>query len=90
MGLEKRSGSKWWCGSYTVDGERLCVNLGLRIVGEPGQQQFIASEARAQAKLDKLISESSERQSSVEMLKKLHEIRTGKEIGSIELSATAA
>lgn len=89
MGLEKRSGSKWWYGSYTVDGERLCVNLGLRIVGEPGQQQFIASEARAQAKLDKLISESRERQSSVEMLKKLHEIRTGKEIGSIELSAMA-
>ncbi len=89
MGLERRAESGWWYGRYEVDGKRVCKALGVRVRGKPGEQQFIQSEAKAQAKLDTLVEQAKDRQSTAEVIKQIHKLRTGRDIGSIEIDDMA-
>ena len=80
--LELRKGSRWWYGRWCANNQVFVKNLDIPIAGarppsisQEGDRRFEQSRAKAQAKLDELVSRSRERRRSEELVQTLHEIR---------------
>lgn len=94
MGLVIQYGkSKWWYGRVTVNGRYLNQNLGVEIRGQipdtlkqQGDTAFELSRQKAQAALDKFVAEMESKQSSQELLQRIHKIRTGRRAASLMLA----
>jgi integrase len=86
MSLERRKDSQWWYGRWEVTGKRFCQNLNVRIAGEEGDRTFDKSRAKAQAALERLITDSREKSNAEELVQKIHKIRTGHRVGAIPLA----
>lgn len=94
MGLEIRKGkSKWWYGRVTFDGRLLFINLGVEIEGtvpqtlrQLGDAKFERSRARAQVAFEKLQEEYQRKSKSIEIVQKIHELKTGYRVASIRLN----
>ena len=87
-----------WFGRYEVNGRRFCLNLGVKIAGNPpaslslkdeGDAAFERSRAVAQAELDRLAEESHQKRDSARLVEKLYEIKTGETIKSVKLDELA-
>jgi integrase len=92
MPIEMRKSSKWWYGRFNISGKVHVVNLGIEIEGQrpasitkEGNRLFERSRARAQAALESLVKEATERKRSEELIQRLHKIRTGDRIPSVDL-----
>ncbi|HEY1719148.1 MAG TPA: tyrosine-type recombinase/integrase [Verrucomicrobiae bacterium] len=84
----------FWYGRFEVNGQRECVNLGVKVKGIPpvslslkdeGDMDFERSRVAAQAKLDGLVEEARTKQGSVRLVEKLYEIKVGEPIKSVLL-----
>jgi integrase len=93
MGLTIQYGkSKWWYGRVTVNGRYLNQNLGVEIRGQvpdtlrqQGDMAFELSRQKAQAALDKFVEEMNAKQTSQELLQRIHKLRTGRRAASLAL-----
>jgi hypothetical protein len=83
-----------WYGRFEINGQRECVNLGVKVRGVPsallslkdeGDMNFERSRVVAQAKLDGLVEEARTKQGSVRLVEKLYEIKVGEPIKSVLL-----
>lgn len=91
--LEQRKTSKWWYGSYRVDGRRKAINLHVEVRGTPpgtdeefGSVQFERSKAEAEATLKSLMSEINSTRTSEELAQAVHEARTGRRVDVYRLT----
>ena len=84
----------FWYGRFEINGDRQCLNLGIKIKGTPppslslkdeGNMDFERSRVVAQAKLDSVIEEARTKQGSVRLVEKLYEIKTGEVIRTVLL-----
>jgi len=84
----------FWYGRFEINGDRQCLNLGVKIKGTPpsslslkdeGNMDFERSRVVAQAKLDSVIEEARTKQGSVRLVEKLYEIKTGEVIKTVLL-----
>ena len=84
----------FWYGRFEVNGQRECVNLGVKVKGIPpvslslkeeGDMNFERSRVAAQAKLDSLVEEARTKQGSVRLVEKLYEIKVGEPIKTVLL-----
>lgn len=89
---DKSLKSRWWYGSYMVNGKRHVSSLGVKIAGtvpdslkEKSDTDFEVSRARAEAALEVLIAKAMSRKSAEAQLEQIYEIRTGQKVGSIAL-----
>ena len=96
MPLEMRKTSQWWYGRYNVGGKVMFVNLDIPIEGrrpasmrKDGDKAFERSRGHAQEKFDGIVRGANEKQDSSVYVKKLYEIRTGRQIDSIPLAKLA-
>lgn len=91
-GLERRKDSRWWYGRFQIDGERKVKNLRVEVRGTPpeegqehGSVQFETSKAEAEAALQSLLAEMNSNKSAEELAQAVHEVRTGRRVGSHNL-----
>ena len=96
MPLEMRKTSQWWYGRYNVGGKVICVNLDIPIEGrrpasmrKDGDKAFERCRGHAQEKFDGIVRDANEKHDSSVYVKKLYEIRTGRQIDSIPLAKLA-
>lgn len=82
--VERRSGSKWWYGVYTVDGKRYAKNLRVEVRGEPpgeteeyGSVQFEKSKSSAESELRSLLRSINSDKTAEEIAQAVHQARTG-------------
>ena len=82
--VERRTGSKWWYGVYTVDGQRYAKNLRVEVRGEPpgeaveyGSVQFEKSKSSAESELRSLLRSINSEKSTEELAQAVHQARTG-------------
>jgi len=84
----------FWYGRFEINGDRQCLNLGIKIKGTPppslslkdeGNMDFERSRVVAQTKLDSVIEEARTKQGSVRLVEKLYEIKTGEVIRTVLL-----
>jgi integrase len=97
MALEIKWGrSPFWYGRYIRDGKKNYLNLGVRIDGEPppsrrlkdkGNAAFERSRLKAELKLQAAIQEMESSTSEEHLLRRIHQLRTGRKIRSIELDS---
>lgn len=97
MGLEirkQRDGSPRpeWYGRFEVRGERFCVNLGVKIKGNPpkslslketGDLTYELSRQEAQKELDNLVKEARSNKHANRVLETLYEAKTGESVPTI-------
>ena len=96
--IEKRGKSRcvrpFWYGRFEVNGDRQCLNLGVKVRGTPpaslslkdlGDMDFERSRETARAKLDSVIEEARTKQGSVRLVEKLYEIKVGETIKTVLL-----
>lgn len=96
--IRKQRDGRWrdaWFGRYEVNGERFCVNLGVKIAGTPpatgslkdqGDAAFEVSRGHAQAKLDSIVEEVKSKQHASRLVEKLYELKTGERIKAVKLA----
>jgi len=97
MALEMKKDSQWWYARFYVDRKAKLFNLEIPIKGErpaslkkgPFDPVFLESRGRAQQEHDRRKAEILRPKHPEEYVQKLHELRTGRRIESIELSAMA-
>lgn len=84
--------AKYWYGSYMIKGKRHVTALDIPVAGtvpaslkEKGSEEFEASREAAKKALAGVIADAREQRHPEEYVQKLHEIRTGRRIGSIPL-----
>jgi integrase len=89
--------SKWWYGSYAVNGKRHVASLGIRIVGtvpqsltQKGDTSFEVCRGKAESALEALVTNAMARKSAEAQLEQIYEIRTGQKVGSIALDKMGA
>ena len=84
----------FWYGRFEINGQRQCLNLGVKVKGTPpaslslrdeGDLDFERSRVAARAKLDSVIEEARTKQGSVRLVEKLYEIKTGEAIKTVLL-----
>ena len=84
----------FWYGRFEVNGQRQCLNLGVKVKGTPsaslslrdeGDLDFERSRVAARSKLDSVIEEARTKQGSVRLVEKLYEIKTGEAIKTVLL-----
>ena len=82
--VERRKGSKWWYGVYTVDGRRYVKNLRIEVHGVPpggdeeyGSVQFEKSKSSAESELRNLLRSINSGKSAEDMAQAVHQARTG-------------
>ena len=84
----------FWYGRFEVNGDRQCLNLGVKVRGTPpaslslkdlGDMDFERSRETARAKLDSVIEEARTKQGSVRLVEKLYEIKVGETIKTVLL-----
>lgn len=93
MALEIRRGkSQWWYGSFDVNGKRITQNLGVKICGQipanlrqQGDTQFEISRTRAEAAHERVREELERKSSALDILERIHEIKTGAKVAGIAL-----
>jgi len=96
--IEKRGQSRcvrpFWYGRFEVNGDRQCLNLGVKVRGIPpaslslkdlGDMDFERSRETARAKLESVIEEARTKQGSVRLVEKLYEIKVGEAIKTVLL-----
>ena len=90
--LERRKTSKWWYGSFRIDGRRKTINLHIEIRGTPpkedeefGSAQFERSKGEADSALKALLTEVNSKRTSEELAQAVHEARTGRKVAVHEL-----
>ena len=84
----------FWYGRFEINGQRQCLNLGVKVKGTPpaslslrdeGDLDFERSRVAARSKLDSVIEEARTKQGSVRLVEKLYEIKTGEAIKTVLL-----
>jgi len=84
----------FWYGRFEINGDRQCLNLGVKVKGTPpaslslkdeGDMDFERSRVVARAKLESVIEEARTKQGSVRLVEKLYEIKTGEVIRTVLL-----
>jgi len=96
--IEKRGQTRcvrpFWYGRFEVNGDRQCLNLGVKVRGVPppslslkdlGDMDFERSREIARVKLDGVIEEARTKQGSVRLVEKLYEIKVGETIKTVLL-----
>ena len=96
--IEKRGQSRcirpFWYGRFEVNGNRQCLNLGVKVRGIPptslslkdlGDMDFERSRETARVKLESVIEEARTKQGSVRLVEKLYEIKVGEAIKTVLL-----
>jgi len=96
--IEKRGQSRcvrpFWYGRFEVNGDRQCLNLGVKVRGIPpaslslkdlGDMDFERSRETARVKLENVIEEARTKQGSVRLVEKLYEIKVGEAIKTVLL-----
>ena len=93
MALEIRKSSKWWYGSWMVNGYKTVINLGVPITGKRppkrtmlGDDEFERSRGRAQEAHDRQEKQLTLDRNAESALRKLVEIKTGKPAGFPKLA----
>lgn len=91
---QNRSLRPFWYGRFEVNGNRQCLNLGIKVRGIPpvslslkelGDMDFERSREAARVKLDSVIEEARTKQGSVRLVEKLYEIKVGEAIKTVLL-----
>lgn len=87
--LERRKTSRWWYGSYRIDGRRKAVNLHIEVRGTPpeeneehGSVHFEKSRSEAESALKALLSEINGNRKTEELVQAVHDARTGRKVDS--------
>lgn len=84
----------FWYGRFEVNGNRQCLNLGVKVRGIPpaslslkdlGDMDFERSRETARVKLESVIEEARTKQGSVRLVEKLYEIKVGEAIKTVLL-----
>jgi len=96
--IEKRGQTRcvrpFWYGRFEVNGDRQCLNLGVKVRGTPpvslslkelGDMNFERSREAARVKLEGVIEEARTKQGSVRLVEKLYEIKVGETIKTVLL-----
>lgn len=96
--IEKRGQTRcvrpFWYGRFEVNGNRQCLNLGVKVRGIPpaslslkdlGDMDFERSRETARVKLESVIEEARTKQGSVRLVEKLYEIKVGEAIKTVLL-----
>jgi hypothetical protein len=96
--IEKRGQTRcvrpFWYGRFEVNGDRQCLNLGIKVRGIPpaslslkdlGDMDFERSRENARVKLESVIEEARTKQGSVRLVEKLYEIKVGEAIKTVLL-----
>ncbi|HTL72661.1 MAG TPA: integrase [bacterium] len=96
--IEKRGKNRcvrpFWYGRFEINGDRQCLNLGVKVRGIPppslslkdlGDMDFERSREIARVKLDGVIEEARTKQGSVRLVEKLYEIKVGETIKTVLL-----
>ena len=98
MPLELRNGrdGQWrpcWYGRFEVNGRRHCVNLGVKIAGEPpkslrkqGDPSFELSRGLALAKLAEVTAETRRPFDAARLVEKIYEIKCGEKVSNLPLT----
>ena len=93
---QMRKGSKWWYGSWMVNGKKITVNLNVPVEGrrpdspdDEGDRRFQVSQATAQAKLDEEIKKSREAKQELALAKAVYKARVGQSAPSMKLDDLA-
>ncbi|MCL4180951.1 MAG: tyrosine-type recombinase/integrase [Verrucomicrobia bacterium] len=93
MALEIRKSSKWWYGSWMINGRKAVINLGVPITGKRppkrtmlGDDEFERSRGRAQEAHDRQEKQLTLDRNAESALGKLVEIKTGKPAGFPKLA----
>lgn len=97
MSLERKQGSKWWYGRFFHVGKRRLVNLKVAVKGCPpqkgetfGDPLYERSKAEAQVAFNKLVEDVKKRGNELQLLEKVHELKTGRTFEVIPLTKMAA
>lgn len=97
MSLERKQGSKWWYGRFFHAGKRRLVNLKVAVKGCPpqkgetfGDPLYERSKAEAQVALSKLVDDVKKRGNELQLLEKVHELKTGRKFEVIPLAEMAS
>ena len=90
--VEARKTSKWWYGRVAIRGRRQAQNLGIPVEGirpcrqyPNGDEVYIASRARAEAKLESIREDAQKKAQTQDILQAIHQARTGKSVGTVLL-----
>ena len=90
--LERRKTSRWWYGSYLINGKRKAANLHIEVRGTPpgdteeyGTIQYERSRAEAEAALTTMLVEINSNKSTEELAQAVHKARTGRRVDSYNL-----
>ena len=84
----------FWYGRFEINGDRQCLNLGVKVRGIPppslslkdfGDIDFERSRETARVKLDSVIEEARTKQGSVRLVEKLYEIKVGEAVKTVLL-----
>lgn len=84
----------FWYGRFEVNGQRQCVNLGVKVKGTPppslslkdeGDMDFERSRAVARERLGSVIEEARSKQGTVRLVERLYEIKVGEQIKTVLL-----
>jgi len=97
--IEKRGKNRcirpFWYGRFEINGDRQCLNLGVKVRGVPppslslkdlGDMDFERSREIARVKLEGVIEEARTKQGSVWLVEKLYEIKVGETIKTVLLN----
>jgi hypothetical protein len=93
MSLEIRKSSSWWYGVFVVNGRKTVINLKVPITGArppkrtmTGDDEFERSRGRAQEAYDRMVQTIVEDRTGEKALKKLAELKTGREVSFPKLA----
>ena len=93
MSLEIRKSSSWWYGVFVVNGRKTVINLKVPITGKRprkrtmiGDDEFERSRGRAQEAYDRMLQTIVEDRTGEKALKKLAELKTGREVSFPKLA----
>jgi integrase len=91
--LERRTTSRWWYGSYRIDGRRKAVNLHIEVRGTPpgkgeehGSVHFEKSRSEADAALLAHLADVNGSRTTEELAQAVHEARTGRKVDAYLVS----
>ena len=91
--LERRKTSRWWYGSYRIDGRRKAVNLHVEVRGTPpdkgeehGSVHFEKSRSEADSALLAHLAEVNGGRTTEELAQAVHVARTGRKVDAYLVS----
>ena len=94
---QMRKDSKWWYGSWMVNGRRITANLRVPVEGrrpsssdDEGDRRFRVSMETAQSRLNELALESKENKQTEALAKAVYKARTGQSVPSLKLEELAS